>query len=124
MTPSCWTALNESDAPTELVFLVNGAQIVFEIKPLRWLLFMGLVPHGSRNADNANPAKTGRVHHSSFNKPRVIALPPEPSPYPYPCPNPGPNPIPNTAPTVARPSTWRSTCSVTCRVRPTEVCGA
>ena len=66
---SCWTALTEADVATELVFVINGAEVVLEVKKLRWVLFMGYVPHESREADPSQPASTGRVHHSSFVKP-------------------------------------------------------
>ena len=68
---SCWTAMTESDSATELVFLIGGAQVVLKVKKLRWVLFMGFVPHESRWADPSKPGSAGRVHHSSFVKPEV-----------------------------------------------------
>lgn len=70
---SCWTALTESDSETELVFLISGAKVVLKVKKLRWVLFMGFVPHESRWADPSKPGSTGRVHHSSFVKPEALA---------------------------------------------------
>ena len=78
---SCWTALTEADEATELVFVINGAKVVLAVKKLRWVLFMGYVPHESREADPSKPCSTGRVHHSSFVKPEV---PPEPQRHPQP----------------------------------------
>lgn len=75
---SCWTALTEADSATELVFVINGAEVVLEVKELRWVLFMGYVPHESREADQLNPGSTGRVHHSAFVKPEVWHRRPNP----------------------------------------------
>ena len=68
---SCWAGLNESDTPTELVFILNGAEVILEVSPLRWVLFMGFVPHESRPVDPNHPGTTDRVYHSSFTKPLV-----------------------------------------------------
>ena len=45
----CWTSLTESNAPVDLVFLVNGHEVSIRATKLRWLLFMGYLPHATRS---------------------------------------------------------------------------
>lgn len=70
----CWTSLTESDAEVDLVFLINGKEVSIKATRLRWVLFMGFLPHESRSADKKCPAKKPRLHHSSFVKPEVEYL--------------------------------------------------
>jgi hypothetical protein len=65
----CWTSMTEADVPTDLVFLINGVEVIIGATPLRWVLFMGMIPHESRPRDPSQSATTPRVHHSSFQKP-------------------------------------------------------
>ena len=71
---SCWTSMTEADTSTELVFLINGHEVVLCVSALRWVLFMGYIPHETRPADPTQPASTPRVHHSSFVKPEAEHL--------------------------------------------------
>ncbi len=71
---SCWTSVTESNAPTDLVFLVDGKEVIIRATALRWVLFMGYIPHETRAADVRNPANQPRLHHSSFVKPEVEYL--------------------------------------------------
>ena len=71
---SCWTSLTESNAPVDLVFLVNGHALSIRATRLRWLLFMGYLPHETRPANQNCPATLPRLHHSSFVKPEVEFL--------------------------------------------------
>ena len=71
---SCWTSLTESNAPVDLVFLVNGHALSIRATRLRWLLFMGYLPHETRPANQNCPATLPRLHHSSFVKPEVEYL--------------------------------------------------
>lgn len=70
----CWTNLTESNAPVDLVFLVNGHEVLIRVTHLRWLLFMGYLPHETRSTNKNNPATEARLHHSSFVKPEVEYL--------------------------------------------------
>lgn len=67
----CWTAMSEADTPTVISFLINGHEVILEASALRWVLFMGYIPHETRPKDPARPASSDsyRVHHSSFVKP-------------------------------------------------------
>lgn len=58
---SCWTSITESDEPTNLVFLVNGYEVVLRASAQRSVLFMGYIPHETRPADPMRPATTARV---------------------------------------------------------------
>ena len=53
---SCWTSMTEADTLTELVFLINGHEVVLGVSALRWVLFMGYIPHETRPADPTQPA--------------------------------------------------------------------
>ena len=71
---SCWTGLTEADAPTDLVFIVCGCEVIIRASALRWVLFMGYIPHESRAVSPSQPASTPRLHHSSFVKPEAEHL--------------------------------------------------
>ena len=71
---SCWTSMTEADTSTELVFLINGHEVILGASALRWVLFMGYIPHETRPADPTQPGSTPRVHHSSFVKPEAEHL--------------------------------------------------
>ena len=71
---SCWTSLTESDAATNLVFLINGFEVSLHASLLRWVLFMGYIPHETRPANSQQPPTDPRLHHSSFVKPEAEYL--------------------------------------------------
>ncbi len=71
---SLWTSLTESDADVNLVFLVNGKEVAIGASRLRWVLFMGYIPHETSPTNPHIPAKKERLHHSSFVKPEVEYL--------------------------------------------------
>ena len=71
---SCWTSLTESNAATDLVFLVNGFKVSLQASSLRWVLFMGYLPHETRPANIERPTQNPRLHHSSFVKPEAEYL--------------------------------------------------
>lgn len=71
---SFWTSLTESDSDVELVFLINGKEVSIGATQLRWILFMGYLPHATRSVDEKRPAKKPHLHHSSFVKPEVEYL--------------------------------------------------
>jgi len=70
----CWTGLTEADTPTDLVFVVNGAEVILGASALRWVLFMGYIPHETRPTDPTQPGSTARLHHSAFVKPEAEHL--------------------------------------------------
>lgn len=71
---SCWTSLTESDAATDLVFLIKGFELSLQASVLRWVLFMGYIPHETRPANSQQPPIDPRLHHSSFVKPEAEYL--------------------------------------------------
>lgn len=71
---SFWTSLTESNEAVDLIFLVNGKRVRIGATCLRWVLFMGYIPHETRSSDEKLPAKKPRLHHSSFVKPEVEYL--------------------------------------------------
>ena len=71
---SCWTAVTEADTPTNIVFLVNGGEVILGVSESRWLLFMGYLPHETRPVNPRRPGTTTRVHHSAFVKPEAEHL--------------------------------------------------
>lgn len=71
---SCWTSLTESDAATNLVFLIKGFEVSLQASLLRWVLFMGYIPHETRPANSQQPPIDPRLHHSSFVKPEAEYL--------------------------------------------------
>jgi hypothetical protein len=81
---SCWTNVVEPDTATELVFLINGFDVVLAASALRWVLFMGYIPHESRPAESRSAPPTTcldqrkgssqRVFHSAFVKPEAEHL--------------------------------------------------
>lgn len=71
----CWTSLTQSNAPVNLVFLVNSHEVsIRATMKLQWLLFMGYLPHETWSAVENNPATKPRLHHSSFVKPEAEYL--------------------------------------------------
>ena len=72
---SFWTTMTEPEAPTELVFVMNGFEVKVRVRALRWVLFMGYIPHESRPvAPDSHAATAPRLHHSAFNKPEAEHL--------------------------------------------------
>ena len=71
---SCWTAVTEADTPTNLVFLINGGEVMLGASASRWVLFMGYLPHETRPVNPRRPGTTTRVHHSAFVKPEAEHL--------------------------------------------------
>ena len=71
---SCWTSLTEADAPIDLVFAIHRCEVILRASALRWVLFMGYVPHETRPANPSQPVSTPRLHHSSFVKPEAEHL--------------------------------------------------
>jgi hypothetical protein len=71
---SCWTSLTVSNAEVDLVFLINGYEVSIRASELRWIFFMGYLPHESRSVFRNNPATEQRLHHSSFVKPEAEYL--------------------------------------------------
>ena len=55
---SCWTAMTESDTPTDVVFLLNGFEVKLRASALRFVLFMGYIPHETRPSDPNRPGRT------------------------------------------------------------------
>ena len=70
----CWTSITEADTPTNLVFLINGCEVVLHASAFRSVLFMGYIPHETRPADPSTPPSVARVHHSAFAKPEAEHL--------------------------------------------------
>ena len=68
---SFWTSLTESNKETNFVFLVSGFQVSIRATSLRWILFMGYLPHESRPANQQKPTTKHRLHHSLFVKPEA-----------------------------------------------------
>ena len=67
--------MTESDSEVlDLVFIVNGRKMSIGATRLRWVLFMGYIPHETRSVDEKKPATKARLHHSSFVKPEVEYL--------------------------------------------------
>lgn len=67
----CWTSLTVSDAATDLVFLIKGFEVSLQASKMRWVLFMGYLPHETRPANSQQRPVHPRLHHSSFTKPDV-----------------------------------------------------
>ncbi len=63
-----------ANATTDLVFLVDGKEVIIRATALHRVLFMGYIPHETRAADFRNPANQPRLHHSAFVKPEVEYL--------------------------------------------------
>jgi hypothetical protein len=70
----CWTLLSESNEETNLVFLVNGYKVSIKATRLRWILFMGYLPHKTRPLNKEKPATDSHLHHSLFVKPEAEYL--------------------------------------------------
>jgi hypothetical protein len=70
----CWTSLSESNEETNLLFLVNGYEVSIKATQLRWILFMGYLPHKTRPVNKEKPATDPRLHHSLFVKPEAEYL--------------------------------------------------
>ena len=65
----CWTSLTESIVATDIVFVVNGFEVSLRASKLRWVLFMGYLPHEIRaNKTIHNSSYIPHLHHSSFTK--------------------------------------------------------
>ena len=73
---SCWTSMDEPQTATSLVFVLNGHEVSLRVSYLRWVLFMGYIPHETRACPGAATRypPTARLHHSSFVKPDVEHL--------------------------------------------------
>jgi hypothetical protein len=71
ISPSLWTNSNmtEPASPTLLVFVINGCEISVRVSALRWLMFMGYIPHETRPASPEQTCNEPRLHHSAFVKP-------------------------------------------------------
>jgi len=66
----CWTSLTESNVETDLVFVINGFEVSLSASKLRWVLFMGYLPHETRAKESHhNTVHKPRLHHSAFTKP-------------------------------------------------------
>ena len=76
---SFWTSMTAPSKDTYLVFYINGQRVFLSVLALRWVLFMGHVPHETctthpETGEVAEGPDEPRLHHSGFAKPEVEHL--------------------------------------------------